>query len=88
MLKLISTFLNLSISNLSTSHFKLTKSNFLANFDVSTPAVFFESASVAYLDKSNSTFIPHFDYAGSGSGKYLLIFTMSFLLIQLLKELS
>ena len=30
-------------SNLSTSDFKLTKSTFLANFDVSTPAPFFKS---------------------------------------------
>ena len=32
--------------NISTSDFKLGKSNFLANFDVSTPVAFFKSAFV------------------------------------------
>ena len=34
---LFGTFVNLSISNLSTSDFKVDKSTFLANFDVLTP---------------------------------------------------
>ena len=38
---------NLSISNLSTLHFKFAKSIFLANFDVSTPVPFFKSPFVA-----------------------------------------
>ena len=44
--KLVGVFFNLSISNLSTSDFKLTESVFLSNSDVSTPAVFFKSAFV------------------------------------------
>ena len=38
---------HLSISNLSTSDFKLAKSTFLANFYESTPAAFFKSTFVA-----------------------------------------
>ena len=38
---------NLSISNLSTSDFKLAKSSFLAYCDSSTPAAFFKSDFVA-----------------------------------------
>ena len=38
---------NLSISNLSTSAFKLAKSNLAASLDVSIPVVFFKSAFVA-----------------------------------------
>ena len=45
--KSVNTFSNLSMSNLSPSDFRLAKSNFLANFDASTPAAFFESAFVA-----------------------------------------
>ena len=41
MLKLAGIFFNLSISYLSTLDFKLAKSTFLANFDVSTPVVVF-----------------------------------------------
>ena len=41
MLKSLGIFFNLSISKLSTLDFKLAKSTFLANFDVSTPAAFF-----------------------------------------------
>ena len=41
MLKLVGTFFSLSISNLPSSDFKSAKSNFLANFDVSTPVAFF-----------------------------------------------
>ena len=48
LLKVVGTFFKLSISNLSISDSKLTKSTFLANFDVSTPAVFFKSAFAAY----------------------------------------
>ena len=36
--------------------FKLGKSTFLANFDVSTPVAIFKSAFVGKLDKSDSTF--------------------------------
>ena len=46
MLKLLGTFLNLSISSLPTLDFKLAKSTFLANYDVSTPVAFFKSAFV------------------------------------------
>ena len=38
---------NLSISNLSNSKFKLAKSTFLANFDVSLLVAFFKSTFVA-----------------------------------------
>ena len=48
LLKVVGTFFKLSISNLSISDSKLTKSTFLANFDVSTPAVFFKSTFAAY----------------------------------------
>ena len=41
--KLLGTFSNLSMSNLSTSDFEFAKSVFLAKSDVSTPAAFFES---------------------------------------------
>ena len=86
MLKLVDIFFNLSKSNLSTSDLNLAKSTFIANFDVSTPVTFFKSAFVAYLDKSNSTFtLPLKDF---GSGKYSRNYTMPFLSIQLLKELS
>ena len=42
LLKLFGTFLNLSMSNLSTSDFKLPKSVFSAKSDVSTPVAFFK----------------------------------------------
>ena len=45
--KLLSTFFNLSISNLSTSDFKLAKSVFLARDDVSNRVALFKSAFVA-----------------------------------------
>ena len=45
--KPIGTFLNLSMSNFSTSDFKLAKSVFLATPDVSTPVAFYKSAFVA-----------------------------------------
>ena len=41
MLKPLGVFSSLSISDLSALDFKLDKSNFLANFDVSTPVAFF-----------------------------------------------
>ena len=47
LLKSTGTGTNLSISNLSTSDFKLTKSGFVANFDVSIHVVFFKSVFVA-----------------------------------------
>ena len=75
----------LSISNLSTSDFKLAESTFLAKEDSSTPVAFFNSVFVAYLDKSYSTFI--LSAKDFGSGKYSLIYTMPFLSIQLLNEL-
>ena len=43
LLKSIGTANNLAISNLSTSAFKLTKSDFAARLDVSIPAAFFKS---------------------------------------------
>ena len=50
------------------------------------PVAVFKPDFVAWLDKSHSTFtLPHKDF---GPGKYLLIHTMTFLSIQLLKELS
>ena len=36
-------FFDLSTSNLPTLDFKFAKSNFLANFDVSTPVTYFQS---------------------------------------------
>ena len=47
MLKLAGIFFNLSISYLSTLDFKLAKSTFLANFDVSTPVAFSKSDFIA-----------------------------------------
>ena len=44
LLKLLGTFFNLSISNLSILDLKLDKSNFIADFDESTPIVSFKSA--------------------------------------------
>ena len=84
MLKVLSTFFNLSISDLSTLDFKLAKSTVLANCDVPTPVAFFKSAFVAWLDKSNSTVA--FPLKDFGSGNYSFIYIMSFLSIQLLKE--
>ena len=56
------------------------------SFDESTLIAFSKSAFVAQLDKSNSTLtLPLENF---GSGKYSVIYTMSFLSIQLLKELS
>ena len=61
------------------------KSLISANFDASTPVAFYKSAFVAYLDKSNSTFtLLSKDF---GFEKHSLIY-MSFLSMQLLKELS
>ena len=47
LLKSTGTGTNLSISNLSTSVFKLTKSDCAANLDASVPVAFFKSAFVA-----------------------------------------
>ena len=47
MFKLVGTFFNLSLSNLSTSDFKLAKSTFLEKADVSTPVAFFKSDFIA-----------------------------------------
>ena len=71
---------------MSTLNFKLAKSTFLVNSDVSTPVAFFKSAFVVYLNKPNSTFT--LTPKVLGSGKYSLIYTISFLSIQMLKELS
>ena len=68
MLKLLGTFFNLSISNLSISVFKLAKSVFLAKSDVSTPVAFFRSIVAVEKDKSNSTFT--FALKDFGFGKY------------------
>ena len=46
LLKLVGRFSNLLISTLSILHYKLTKSNFLAKFDVSKPVSFFKSVSL------------------------------------------
>ena len=71
--------------NLSTLDFKLAKSTFSANGDVSAPAAVFKSAFVAELDKSNTTFpLPPKDFC---FGLYSLIYTMLFLSIKLLDEL-
>ena len=81
-------FFNLSISNLSASGFKIAKSTILAKDDVSVLDAFFKSVFFfffAYLDKSNSSLTYPKDF---GSGKYSLIYIMSFLSIQLLNELS
>ena len=86
MLKLVETFFSLSISNLSILDFKLAKSTFLAKDDVSIPVSFFKSVFVAYLEEPNSTLT--FPFKDLGSGKYSLIYTMSFPSIQLLNELS
>ena len=68
LLKLVGTFFILSICNLFTLNFKLAKSTFLANVDVSPPVAFLKSDFVTYLDKSNSFFtLPSKDF---GSGKY------------------
>ena len=47
LLKSTGTVFNLSTSILSTSAFKLAKSDFAANLEVSTPVAFFKSAFVA-----------------------------------------
>ena len=47
LLKFLGTFFNLLISNLSTLDFKLAKPNFLAHFDITTPAAFLKSDFVA-----------------------------------------
>ena len=44
LVKLLGTYFNLSIPNLSTSGFKLAKPIFLAKSDVSTSVAFFKSA--------------------------------------------
>ena len=83
MFEFLGTIFNSSISNLSTSDFEIAKSNFLANFGVSTPVAFFESALVTIFNRSDSTLtFPAKDF---GFGKYSLIYIKSFLSIQLLK---
>ena len=46
-LKLVGTFFNSSIANISTLDFNLSKSTFLAIFDASKPVAFFKSAFAA-----------------------------------------
>ena len=84
-LKFVGTFFNWSISNLYILYSRLATLAFLANYDVSTSFSFFKSAFVAWLDKSNSTFTLLRKYFCSG--KYSLVYTKSFLSIQLSKEL-
>ena len=74
---------NFSVSNLSTSDFKLGKSVFLGKSDV--PVAFFRPAFTACLEKSYSNF--KFSPKDFFFGKYSLICTMSFLSIQLLNQL-
>ena len=64
----IGTASRLSIFNLSYSDFRLAKSACLANFNASEPVAFFTSDSVAWLDKSNSTFVLFLLWI-SGSGQ-------------------
>ena len=71
MLKLVDTFFNLFISNLPTSGFKLAKSNFLVNFNISTPAAFYKSAFVVKLDKSSSTFARPTEDLGFGNNSFI-----------------
>ena len=78
LLKLAGTFFSLLISNLSTVDFKRTKD------DVSIPVILFKPVFGAQWNNCNSTFTFPKDF---GSGKYWLIYTMPFLLIQLLNEL-
>ena len=78
-------FFNLSISNLSTSDFKLTKSLLLSKSDVSTPVAVFKSAFVAQLHKSNSTFT--FAPKDFGFGKHSLIYIMSFFIYPAIKRI-
>ena len=73
---------SLSMSNLSTLDFKLTKSIILAKEYVSTPVAFSRSAFLKEL--TNLITLPPKDF---DSGKYSLIYTV-FLSIQLSKELS
>ena len=76
MLKLVGVFWNLSVYKLQTSGFNLVKSTVFANVDVSMPVAFLKSPYVASLNKPNSSFtLPPEDF---GSGKYSLIYTMSF----------
>ena len=56
LLKAVETFFSLSISNPSTSDFKLAEWIFLAKDDALIPAAFFKSVFIAQLDRSNSNF--------------------------------
>ena len=85
-LKSLGIFFNLSIPSLSTSDFKLAKSVFLAKSYVPTHVALFKSAIVTKSDKSNSTF--KFPFKDLGLEKYSLIYSINFLSIQLLQELS
>ena len=84
MFEFLGTIFNLSISNLSASDLEIAKSNYLANFAVSTPVAFFESAFVAVFNRSDSTFT--FRAKDFGFGKYSLIYIKSFLSMQLLRN--
>ena len=67
------------MSNLSTSDYKLSKSVFLAKFDLSALTAFLKSSFVAQLYKSNSNL--RFARIGFVFRKYSLIYLMSFLTI-------
>ena len=56
LLKAVETFFSLSISNPSTSDFKLAEWIFLAKDDALIPAAFFKSVFIAQLGRSNSDF--------------------------------
>ena len=85
MLKLFQTFLNLSISNFSTSDFILAKLISLAKSDVSSPVAFIKSNFFAQLGKSNSTFT--FAPIDFGFRKYSFVYALPFLWSQMLNEL-
>ena len=80
------------MSNLSTSVFRLAKFVFSANLEVSTCEMFLMSVFVALLNKSTLTFIflpKRLNDLGQYSlNFYTLLATRSFLLIELLNELS
>ena len=69
--KLAGKFFRLSISKLPSSDLKPVKSDFAAKFDVSTSVGPFLSAFVAWLDRSNSTFIFTPEWSGGLRKKWL-----------------
>ena len=87
LLKSTGTGSSLSISNLSTSVFKLAKFDFSAKLLTSTCHTFLKLVFVASLDKSTLTLMSP-PKGSEGVGRYWLIYTESFLSIQPLNELS